>query len=50
MHIQDLDINTGFVNFKFAGDFEEAVARGATCIRVGSTIFGERDYSAAREK
>lgn len=29
-----------------SGDFEEAVARGATCIRVGSTIFGERDYSA----
>ena len=33
-----------------SGDFEEAVARGATCIRVGSTIFGERDYSAKETK
>lgn len=28
-----------------SGDFEEAIARGATSVRVGSTIFGERDYS-----
>lgn len=28
-----------------SGDFEVAVARGATSVRVGSTIFGERDYS-----
>ncbi|GAX27198.1 PLP dependent protein [Fistulifera solaris] len=28
-----------------SGDFEEAIAAGATNVRVGSTIFGERDYS-----
>jgi hypothetical protein len=27
--------------------FEEAIARGATSIRVGSTIFGERIYPKA---
>ena len=30
-----------------SGDFEEAIARGATSIRVGSTIFGERIYPKA---
>ncbi|MEO1774615.1 MAG: YggS family pyridoxal phosphate-dependent enzyme [Pseudomonadota bacterium] len=30
-----------------SGDFEQAVALGATCVRVGSAIFGARDYSAA---
>jgi len=28
-----------------SGDFEEAIARGSTSVRVGSTIFGTRDYS-----
>jgi hypothetical protein len=28
-----------------SGDFEEAVARGSTSVRIGSTIFGARDYS-----
>lgn len=28
-----------------SGDFEEAVACGATHVRVGSAIFGDRDYS-----
>ena len=28
-----------------SGDFTEAVARGATSVRVGSTIFGERIYA-----
>ncbi|KAL7533388.1 hypothetical protein ACHAWF_004475 [Thalassiosira exigua] len=35
-----LDLSMGM-----SGDFEVAIARGATSIRVGSTIFGERDYS-----
>lgn len=29
-----------------SGDFEQAIAFGATHIRVGSAIFGERDYGA----
>lgn len=28
-----------------SGDFEEAIARGSTNVRVGSTIFGERIYN-----
>lgn len=28
-----------------SGDYEEAIKRGATSVRVGSTIFGARDYS-----
>eukprot|EP00586_Coscinodiscus_wailesii_P010408 CAMPEP_0172500226 /NCGR_PEP_ID=MMETSP1066-20121228/135969_1 /TAXON_ID=671091 /ORGANISM="Coscinodiscus wailesii, Strain CCMP2513" /LENGTH=267 /DNA_ID=CAMNT_0013274353 /DNA_START=297 /DNA_END=1100 /DNA_ORIENTATION=+ len=28
-----------------SGDFEVAIAKGSTNVRVGSTIFGERDYS-----
>ena len=28
-----------------SGDFEEAIAQGATHVRVGSAIFGARDYS-----
>ena len=29
-----------------SGDYEQAVRLGATCVRVGSSIFGERDYSS----
>jgi len=29
-----------------SGDFETAIAKGATNVRVGSTIFGERDYTS----
>ena len=36
----DLDLSMGM-----SGDFEVAIAKGATSVRVGSTIFGERDYS-----
>jgi len=28
-----------------SGDYDEAIARGASSVRVGSTIFGARDYS-----
>ena len=28
-----------------SGDFELAIAEGATIVRVGSSIFGARDYS-----
>ena len=27
-----------------SGDFETAIARGSSSVRVGSTIFGARDY------
>ncbi|MCF8048546.1 MAG: alanine racemase, partial [Desulfarculaceae bacterium] len=28
-----------------SGDYEAAIAEGATLVRVGTAIFGERDYS-----
>jgi uncharacterized pyridoxal phosphate-containing UPF0001 family protein len=31
-----------------SGDFEAAIAAGATHVRVGSAIFGARDYAALR--
>lgn len=36
----DLELSMGM-----SGDFEVAIAKGATSIRVGSTIFGQRDYT-----
>jgi uncharacterized pyridoxal phosphate-containing UPF0001 family protein len=30
-----------------SGDFEDAIARGATSVRVGSDIFGARAYAAS---
>ena len=36
----DLELSMGM-----SGDFVEAIAAGATNVRVGSTIFGARDYS-----
>jgi len=38
--VEELELSMGM-----SGDFEEAIAAGATNVRVGSTIFGERDYS-----
>jgi hypothetical protein len=28
-----------------SGDFEDAIAEGASHLRIGSRIFGERDYA-----
>ncbi|KAL7531581.1 hypothetical protein ACHAXR_007308 [Thalassiosira sp. AJA248-18] len=39
------DSNELELSMGMSGDFEVAIARGATSVRVGSTIFGERDYS-----
>ena len=38
--IKDLALSMGM-----SGDFEEAIIKGATHVRIGSTIFGARDYS-----
>jgi len=37
---EDFDLSMGM-----SGDYQEAILRGATSVRVGSVIFGERDYS-----
>lgn len=39
-----LDRTDLFLSMGMSGDFEEAIARGATHVRVGSTIFGAREY------
>lgn len=39
-NIEELDLSMGM-----SGDFVEAIKRGSTSVRVGSTIFGARDYS-----
>mmetsp|Transcript_5302 Transcript_5302/g.11497 ORF Transcript_5302/g.11497 Transcript_5302/m.11497 type:complete len:316 (+) Transcript_5302:107-1054(+) len=41
----DLELSMGM-----SGDFEVAVAKGATSVRVGSTIFGQRDYSNLKKQ
>lgn len=39
LSIQDVELSMGM-----SGDFEQAIALGSTNVRVGSTIFGARDY------
>jgi PLP dependent protein len=39
-HTSSLGVSMGM-----SGDFEEAIERGATSVRVGSTIFGQRNYA-----
>ncbi|KAL3148057.1 hypothetical protein ABBQ38_014343 [Trebouxia sp. C0009 RCD-2024] len=40
---EDVELSMGM-----SGDFEEASAAGSTNIRVGSTIFGKRDYIGSK--
>ena len=40
------DPNELELSMGMSGDFEIAIAKGATNVRVGSTIFGNRDYSS----
>lgn len=40
------DKNELELSMGMSGDFEEAIAKGATNVRVGSTIFGDRDYGS----
>lgn len=41
--VQQLELSMGM-----SGDFEEAIRRGATSVRVGSTIFGPRLYPPSK--
>ena len=38
------NINVGVLSMGMTGDFEVAIEEGATMVRVGTGIFGERDY------
>ena len=35
-----------FLSLGMSGDYESAVGEGAIFVRVGTAIFGERDYSS----
>lgn len=43
-----VDVSSLALSMGMSGDFEEAIKRGATSVRVGSTIFGARDYSISK--
>ena len=40
-----VDVDSLELSMGMSGDYTEAIKRGATSVRVGSTIFGARDYS-----
>ena len=40
-----LDVNAVELSMGMSGDFEAAVEMGSDSVRVGSSIFGARDYS-----
>ncbi len=39
------NVNMLYLSMGMSGDFETAIEHGANMVRVGSAIFGERDYS-----
>lgn len=39
------NVNMEYLSMGMSGDFENAIECGANMVRVGSAIFGERDYS-----
>ncbi len=42
------NVNMNILSMGMTGDYAVAVETGATCVRVGSGIFGERDYTNQR--
>jgi pyridoxal phosphate enzyme (YggS family) len=44
----EIDATLG-LSMGMSGDFERAISEGATSVRVGSTIFGERDYTTGNK-
>ena len=43
---QNIDnVYMGFLSMGMSGDYEAALSEGSTFVRVGTAIFGERDYS-----
>ena len=47
-HILGVEVSSLELSMGMSGDFAEAIARGATSVRVGSIIFGERAYSKSK--
>jgi uncharacterized pyridoxal phosphate-containing UPF0001 family protein len=44
-HIQEKGYRLPELSMGMTNDFEVAVEEGATIVRIGTAIFGERDYS-----
>ncbi len=44
-NLNNKNINGKFLSMGMSGDFEVAIEEGATHIRVGTSIFGERNYT-----
>lgn len=43
-HLQQEFPQYGILSFGMSGDYEIAIEEGSTMVRIGSSIFGERDY------
>ncbi len=39
------NVSMGALSMGMTGDYEAAICEGATCVRVGTGIFGKRDYN-----
>lgn len=39
-----LDVTLPTLSMGMTGDFQQAIAEGATCVRIGTAIFGPREY------
>ena len=37
-----------FLSMGMSGDFEEAIECGANIVRIGTALFGQRDYSKTK--
>ena len=42
---KNLDVQLPHLSMGMSGDFENAIREGANLVRVGTSIFGARDYS-----
>ena len=47
-HALSLDIAALELSMGMSGDYELAIQHGSTNVRVGSAIFGEREYKASK--
>ena len=37
-----------YLSMGMSGDFEEAIRSGANIVRIGTSLFGQRDYSKTK--
>ena len=50
MHKNIDNVSMEFLSMGMSGDYETAIEEGANFVRVGTKIFGERDYLAQSDK